>query len=80
MGDYKLLSLDRNDCDSCKVRLYETYRYDILVKDKIVGQGNWEIETAMDIPGYFLKLENGPKSVVWEKDRLIDEIDRTQIR
>ena len=77
-GDYKLEKLDRNNCDSCKVRLYDGYTYDILVKDKTVGHGKWHIETAIDIPGYFLKVDNGPNYVVWEHDRLIEYIDRTQ--
>ena len=76
LGDYKLLRLDRDDCESCKVRLYDTYRYDILVKDKVVGHGNWDIETAIDIPGVFLKIENGSRGVIWEKDRVVDQIDR----
>ena len=77
-GDYKLEKLDRKNCDSCKVRLYDGYIYDILVQDKIVGHGKWHIETAIDIPGYFLKVDNGPTWVVWEHDRLIEYIDRTK--
>jgi hypothetical protein len=78
LGDYKLGMLDRQQCESCKVRLKSNYRYDILVNGKVVGGGKWHIETAIDIPGYFLKLENGPRSVTWEADRLIDYIDRTR--
>ena len=78
LGDYKLEKLDRKKCDSCKVRLYDGYTYDIIVHDKVVGQGKWHIETAIDIPGYFLKVDNGPTWVVWEHDRLIEYIDRTQ--
>jgi hypothetical protein len=78
LGDYKLEKLDRKECDNCKVRLYNGYTYDILVRDKIVGHGKWHIETAIDIPGYFLKVDNGPTSVVWEHDRVIEYIDRTQ--
>ena len=77
-GDYKLEKLDRKKCDSCKVRLYDGYTYAILVQDKIVGHGKWHIETAIDIPGYFLKVDNGPTWVVWEHERLIEYIDRTQ--
>jgi hypothetical protein len=77
-GIYKLERLDGKKCDSCKVRLYDGYIYDILVKNKIVGQGKWHIETAIDIPGYFLKVGNGSTGVVWEHDRLIEYIDRTQ--
>ena len=78
LGDYKLEKLDREKCDSCKVRLYDGYTYDIIVKDNIVGHGKWHIETAIDIPGPFLKVDNGPTWVVWEHDRLIEYIDRTQ--
>lgn len=77
-GDYKLERLDGKRCDSCKVRLYDGYTYDIIVQDKLVGHGKWHIETAIDIPGYFLKVENGPTWVLWEHDRLIEYIDRTQ--
>lgn len=77
-GDYKLEKLDGKKCDSCKVRLYDGYTYDILVKNNIVGHGKWHIESAIDIPGYFLKVNNGPTWVVWEHDRLIEYIDRTQ--
>jgi 4-amino-4-deoxy-L-arabinose transferase-like glycosyltransferase len=77
LGDYKLERLDGRKCDSCLVRLYEGYTYSILVQDKIVGQGEWQIESAIDIPGYFLRIDNGPTSVIWEQDRLIEYIDRT---
>jgi len=77
-GDYKLVKLDGHLCDQCKVRLNDDYRYDILVNDEIVGHGKWHIETAIDIPGAFLKLENGPPWVIWEQDRQIDFIDRRQ--
>ncbi len=78
LGDYKLKMLDRKKCDSCKVRLYEGYTYDIIVKNKIVGHGNWNIETAIDIPGYFLKIDKCPNSVIWEHDRIIEYLDRTK--
>jgi hypothetical protein len=77
LGDYKLERLDRKECENCKVKLKDGYIYDIIVNDKVVGQGKWNIETAIDIPGYFLKLENGPLYVVWEHNRLIEYIDRT---
>ena len=60
------------------VKLKEGYTYDILVNNQVVGNGNWHIETAIDIPGPFLKIDHGPTGVVWESDRLIDYIDRTQ--
>lgn len=78
LGDYKLNKLDRNNCDSCIVRLYKSYTYDIIKNGNKLGEGKWHIETASDIPGYFLKVENGPNWVVWEHDRLIEYIDRTQ--
>ena len=77
-GDYKLEKLDGKKCDDCRVRLYDGYTYDILFQDKIVGHGKWHIETAIDIPGYFLKIDNGPTWVVWEHDRLIKYINRTR--
>ena len=78
LGDYKLNSLDREKCENCKVRLNDGYSYDIFVGDKVVGHGKWYLETTIDIPGYFLKIDNGPNYVVWESDRLIEYIDRTQ--
>jgi len=48
------------------------------MQDKIVRHGKWHIETAIDIQGHFLKVENGPTWVVWEHDLLIEYIDRTQ--
>jgi|LakMenE18May11ns_1017448.scaffolds.fasta_scaffold9328306_1 hypothetical protein len=78
LGDYKLERLDRKECENCKVKLKDGYIYDILINDKVVGQGKWNIETAVDIPSYFLKLENGPLYVVWEHNRLIEYIDRTE--
>lgn len=80
LGDYKLNRLDRKECDSCIVRLYDGYSYKIFEKGKMVGQGKWRIETAIDIPGYYLKVENGPNWVVWEEDRLIEYIDRDRYK
>jgi hypothetical protein len=59
LGDYKLETLDGQDCDNCKVRLNDGYTYDIVVKDKVVEQGKWHLETAIDVPGYTLKINNG---------------------
>jgi hypothetical protein len=78
LGYYKLERLDREKCNDCKIRLNADYVYDIFVNNKIVGQGKWKIETAVDIPGHFLKIENGPLYVVWEHDRYIESIDRTE--
>jgi hypothetical protein len=78
LGDYKLEILDRQKCENCKVTLKDGYTYDIFVNNKIVGHGKWHLETAIDIPGPFLKVENGPNYVIWERDRLIEYIDRTQ--
>lgn len=77
LGYYKLEQLDRKKCENCKVELKDGYNYDIIVNDKVVGQGKWHLETAIDIPGPFLKIDNGPNYVIWETDRLIESIDRT---
>jgi hypothetical protein len=77
LGYYKLELLDRKKCEDCKVKLKDGYTYDIIKSGKIVGQGEWHLETAIDIPGPFLKIDNGPTSVIWENDRYIDYIDRT---
>jgi hypothetical protein len=80
LGDYKLNSLDKKKCENCKVRLKEDYTYDILVNNQVAGNGKWETETTIDIPGEFLKIENGPRWVRWEENRLIEAIDRTSNR
>lgn len=77
LGDYKLNSLDNYKCENCTVRLKEDYTYDILVNGQVAGNGKWETETAFDIPGEFLKIENGPRWVKWQDERLIEAIDRT---
>ena len=77
LGDYKLNRLDRKDCQNCTVRLNRDYQYDIIVDNEVMGHGKWSIESAVDIPGPFLRLENGPQSVIWEHDRVIPYIDRT---
>ena len=76
LGDYKLVKLDGQDCQLCTVRLTGDYRYDILKDGKIVGHGKWWLETAIDIPGMFLQLEDGPKHVMWADSKTIDYIDR----
>jgi len=64
LGDYKLVRPDGQDCQHCLVRLNNDYRYYILKDDKVVGHGKWWLETAIDIPGSFLQIENGPKHVM----------------
>ncbi len=76
LGDYKLKFLDGQKCENCKVTLKDGFKYDIIVNGRVIGNGKWHNESATDIPGSFLELENGPKSVIWERDRLIDYIDR----
>ena len=78
LGDYKLDNLDKKDCNNCKVSLKNNFIYDIIVNGKIMGHGKWSIESATDIPGYFLEIENGPHYVIWESDRKIEYIDRTK--
>jgi len=77
LGDYRLNRLDRKKCDGCFVRLYDGYTYEIFSNGKVAGHGKWHLETAIDIPGYFLKIENGPTNVVWGEERVIDYIDRS---
>ncbi|HEY1202329.1 MAG TPA: hypothetical protein VGE79_15170 [Niastella sp.] len=76
LGDYKLNKLDGWKCENCKVNLREDYTYDIIVNNQVVGNGKWETKTAIDIPGEFLEIENGPSSIHWEENRLIEEINR----
>jgi len=76
LGDYKLERLDGQDCRHCSVRLTKNYKYEILRNGSVVGQGKWWLETAFDIPGPYLRIENGPKSVIWEDERTISYIDR----
>jgi hypothetical protein len=77
LGDYKLNWLDKQKCENCKVRLKEDYTYDIIVNGQVVGDGKWETGSAIDIPGEFLKIEHGPKEIIWEWNRMIEFIDRT---
>lgn len=76
LGDYKLNMLDGKNCQHCIVRLTSNYRYDIFKDGKIVGHGKWWLGSAIDIPGMFLQVEDGPKYVIWATDRTIDYIDR----
>jgi len=76
LGDYKLANLDGQDCLHCLVRLTADYRYDIFKDGKIVGQGKWWLESAIDIPGLFLQLEDGPSGAMWAHERTISGIDR----
>jgi hypothetical protein len=76
LGDYRLNSLDGKSCENCKVRLLKDYTYQIIVQDKIMGFGNWNLGSAPDIPNYFLEIENGPNYVITENERLIDYINR----
>lgn len=78
LGYYTLNHLDGEVCENCKIKLNVDYTYDIIVEGKIVGNGKWNIGTAIDIPGWFLEIENGPCYVIWERDRLIEYIDRIQ--
>ncbi len=57
-GEYKLINLDRNPCENCKVILYENYKYDIIKNSKIVGKGTWNFRSVIDIPSDFLEIEN----------------------
>lgn len=74
--DYTLLNLDGQKCDDCIVRLNKGYTYDIIINGKIIGNGDWDIETAIDIPSYFLRIENGPTYCIWDTDSIIQGISR----
>lgn len=76
LGDYRLYHLDGDTCFDCKVTLYKDNRYEIFVDNRLIGHGSWSMETAIDIPGPFLHLENGPTNVIWPEDRRIQYIDR----
>lgn len=77
LGDYKLKWLDKQKCNDCKVRLKEDYTYDIIVNKQVVGMGEWETGSTIDIPGEYLIIEHGPDELIWEWNRVIDYIDRT---
>ncbi|MBC9931019.1 hypothetical protein [Chitinophaga qingshengii] len=76
LGDYKLEKLDGEVCEHCLIRLTIDYQYKILKNDEVIGQGKWWLESAPDIPGLFLRLENGPGYVIWPDDRIIHAMDR----
>jgi hypothetical protein len=78
LGDYKLKWLDRQPCNNCRVRLKQDYTYDIIVNNQVTGTGKWKTGSAIDIPGEYLVIEHGPTDLVWEWNRLIEYIDRTQ--
>ncbi|QHS63469.1 hypothetical protein [Chitinophaga agri] len=76
LGYYTLTSLDGQDCPNCLVRLNDNYEYDILKDDQVIGHGKWWMESAVDLPGKYLKIENGPAGVIWPQIRTIDYINR----
>ncbi|MBO9205134.1 MULTISPECIES: hypothetical protein [Niastella] len=75
LGDYRLINLDRQPCNNCLVHLNSNYQYDIINNGITVGHGKWRIESAIDLPDYFLWIENGPGGVIWEHERKIDHIN-----
>lgn len=76
LGDYTLSELDGQYCQQCLVRLNSNFQYDILQDGQIVGHGKWWLESAIDIPGKYLQIENGPIGVIWAHQRTIDYINR----
>ncbi len=76
LGDYQLNMLDGKLCQECKVRLQKDYTYEIIVQNKIMGHGNWNLGSAPDIPEYFLEIENGPNYVITEHERVIEFLYR----
>ena len=77
LGYYRLENLDNKKCKECKVKLLENKTYDIIVKNKKIGTGNWEIEHAADIPNYYIILENG-NEFIFENNRIVTEINRVK--
>ncbi len=76
LGDYQLNKLDGKSCQNCRVRLLNDFTYKIIVRGKIKGYGKWKLESAPDIPNYFLEIENGPNHAVANQERLIEFINR----
>ncbi len=76
LGYYRLEKLDGKDCEDCKVNLNSNNHYDIIVNDKTIGEGKWEVTLDGEGGGYYLILENGPKYMLFETDRNIAYIDR----
>ena len=74
--EYKLLKLDGEKCQKCIVNVMDNHKYEILVNGEIVGQGSWSLKKPIDLPGYDLKLENGPESMIYESDTVIKFINR----
>lgn len=74
--DYKLLKLDGEPCGNCIIRVLESHTYDIIKDGKVVGEGSWSLKKPIDLPGYDLKLENGPESMIYESDTVIEYINR----
>ncbi len=75
--EYKLNRLDGRVCTNCKVKVNDNHHYDIIENDQIIGNGKWHMEFENDAGFYFLRLENGPKSVMGQSDSIIQYIDRT---
>ncbi|WP_130736512.1 hypothetical protein [Flavobacterium sp. J27] len=73
---YRLLKLDGEICNTCFIDVQENYIYKIFKNEKEIGKGEWNITLPIDYPGYVLKLENGPKCMIYDSDTIIDYIDR----
>ena len=75
LGNYRLEEFDGKNCANCLVKVYADHHYDIIRQNKIIGDGKWTLDSAPDIPGYFIKIENGP-DVLFSDNRDIDYIDQ----
>ncbi len=76
LGIYKLEKLDCIECDNCEINLLSDYTYDILKDGRLVRKGKWDIGIAIDLPGDFLELENGPTYVIFNEPRQIEHITK----
>lgn len=74
--DYKLLKLDGESCSNCVVRVKQGHTYDILKDGVKVGDGYWSLKKPIDLPDCDLRLENGPRSMIYDSDTIIDFINR----
>lgn len=75
LGSYKLKRLDCKECENCKIILHPNYTYDIIKNEKVIGEGQWDLEINSET-GYFLKLDNGPNYMMYDTSREVESIDR----
>lgn len=79
LKDYKLLYLDGESCNNCIIKVKKNHIYDIIINKQKVDEGSWNLENPLDFPGFVLHLENGPTTMIYRSDTVIDYIDRRDI-